>query len=136
MVKKTDIVSIGTITGFYLLMEMAGITCPILFLTGVSCAGCGMSRAWLSVCRADWRGAFCYHPLFWLPIPAVLLLLNKKNMPRRWFVFMGIAIIALFLAVWAVRMMSPGDEIVVFCPERGILYRIGMKILALAGHWA
>ena len=26
-------------------MEALGVTCPIRFFTGVSCAGCGMSRA-------------------------------------------------------------------------------------------
>ena len=52
---------------FYVLLESLGVTCPIRFLTGISCAGCGMSRAWLSLLRLDLAGALYYHPLFWLP---------------------------------------------------------------------
>lgn len=52
---------------FYAVLARAGIGCPIRFLSGISCAGCGMSRAWLSLLRGDFAAAAFYHPLFWLP---------------------------------------------------------------------
>ena len=51
MKKRQNISALFTIAVFYLILESVfGITCPILFLTGISCAGCGMSRAWFCVC--------------------------------------------------------------------------------------
>ena len=52
--------------------------CPIRLVTGVSCAGCGMTRAWLSVLRLDLRQAFYYHPLFLLPPVGAALWLCRK----------------------------------------------------------
>ena len=56
---------------FYILLECVGITCPIKFITGISCAGCGMSRAWISLLKLDLKNAFYYHPLFW-SVPILL----------------------------------------------------------------
>ena len=64
-----DIQALAAVALFYIVIESLGVTCPILFLTGISCAGCGMSRAWLSLLRLDLAGAFAFHPLFWLPVP-------------------------------------------------------------------
>ena len=51
-----DLRALGGIVLFYVVIESLGVTCPILYLTGISCAGCGMSRAWLSLLRGDcWR---------------------------------------------------------------------------------
>ena len=128
---KGELGAIGVIAGFYLVLQGMGITCPVLFLTGVSCAGCGMSRAWLSLCRLDLTGAFHYHPLFWLPIPGAILLFFKRHMPKRWFVAMGTVMTALFLAVYLARMFTPQDNIVVFCPKEGFLYRV----FAMVSGW-
>lgn len=64
MIRKNDLQAILIIAAFYAVMELAGITCPIRYLTGISCAGCGMSRAWISLLRLDAASAFAYHPLF------------------------------------------------------------------------
>ena len=81
-----DIQALAAVALFYIVIESLGVTCPILFLTGISCAGCGMSRAWLSLLRLDLAGAFAFHPLFWLPVPAAALLLFRmfsRNLVRR-----------------------------------------------------
>lgn len=121
---RVDFRGIGLVAGAYLILEMAGITCPILFLTGVSCGGCGMSRAWLSLCRLDLTGALHYHPLFWLPVPAALLFLFKEDMPKRWFTMMSTVMILLFLTVYLMRLFMPQDDVVVFCPANGFFYRL------------
>ena len=105
-------------------MEALGITCPIRFFTGISCAGCGMSRAWLALLRGDISAAWGYHPLFWIPVLAAGLFLFRRHIPRR--VLRGAvwAGAVLFLAVYALRMADPGDSIVTFAPQTGFLFRV------------
>ena len=50
-------------------MFALGITCPIRFLTGISCPGCGMTRALLSALRFDFQAAFFYHTLWIFLVP-------------------------------------------------------------------
>ena len=40
--------------------------CPFRFFFGISCPGCGMTRALLAALRLDFAAAFSYHPLFFL----------------------------------------------------------------------
>ena len=55
---------------FAVLLYLSPISCPILYLTGVRCPGCGMTRALLSAVRLDFATAFSYHFMF----PSVPLL--------------------------------------------------------------
>ena len=122
--RRGDIGALAVIAVFYALLQCFGVTCPIKYLTGVSCAGCGMSRAWLSLLRGDLSAAFAYHPLVLLPIPAALLFLFRKKLPR-YLVWAGFAvIIAAFCVVYGIRMLSPEDTIVVFEPQKGLVWRL------------
>ncbi len=128
-----DLRSLAAIILFYLVIESLGVTCPILYLTGISCAGCGMSRAWLSLLRGDIAGAFAYHPLFWLPVPAAALLFFQRRIPRRVFRWgMGIVCV-LFVAVYLVRLLWLEDPVVVFQPSKGLIGRLVSGALAAAG---
>lgn len=119
---------LAVIGAFYLFLELIGITCPILYMTGISCAGCGMSRAWLSLLRLDVAAAFSYHPLFLLPIPSVVLLLFRQRFPK-WVFRWGMGIIcALFLAVYLYRLLFLEDRIVVFAPDQGLIGRIILSL--------
>lgn len=107
----------------YLLLFALGITCPIKFLTGISCPGCGMSRAWFHAITLDFAGAFSYHPLFWLvPIGAILLVLQNK-FPRAVKISLGICIVALLL-VYILRLLDPDCTVTVFQPSEGIFLRL------------
>ncbi len=127
--QKNDLRALLAIAALYAAMELAGITCPIRLLTGISCAGCGMSRAWLALFRLDLSGAFAYHPLFWLPVPAAALLLFSRRMPRRAFRAGMAAVVALFLAVYVVRLVSPADAVVTFAPSQGLIGRLLTRLL-------
>ena len=129
--EKRDIQAVFGIALLYLLLEIVGITCPILFITGVSCAGCGMSRAWLSLLRLDVAAAFSYHPLFWLPVPAALIWAFHKRLPEKVYRALLIVFCVLFLAVYAVRMLAPEDTVVVFDPANGLIGRILSGIAGL-----
>ena len=130
-VRKEQVTAILAVVLFYGVLQLVGITCPIKFITGISCPGCGMTRAWLSLLlRGDLKAAFYYHPLFWILVPAVPLFLCRHRFSGRVRKIAGYALILLFFAVYAVRMASPGNTIVVFRPGDGLIGRI----LAAAGE--
>ncbi|MBC8536055.1 DUF2752 domain-containing protein [Feifania hominis] len=52
--------------------------CPFNRLFGFTCPGCGLSRAWISFLRGDWRLAFKSHLLF-LPAPVVVFLFAHRD---------------------------------------------------------
>ena len=130
---RKDLQALAAIALFYAVIELLGVTCPIRFLTGVSCPGCGMSRAWLAALRMDWGAAFAFHPLFLLPVPAAGLLLFQRRTPSGLFRWgMGI-ICALFLIVYIARIITPENTVVEFDPSQGLIWRLGSGLLDM---WA
>lgn len=115
----------------YGVMFACGITCPIRFLTGISCPGCGMTRAVFSALRFRFADAFRFHPLWILLLPAVAsigyLSFKKKRNARRAVV---IACVALLLAVYVLRLAT-GSAIVTFEPTRGAIARLIRRILSV-----
>lgn len=109
---------------FYVLLESIGITCPIKYITGVSCAGCGMSRALLSLLRLDFKQAFHYHPLFLFPFIAFTIYVFKNKFSKKTYNSLFMIIIFIMLAVYFIRMFNPNDDVVVFEPMNGILFRM------------
>ena len=79
------ITSVAAVVVLYVILESFGVTCPIKYITGISCAGCGMSRAWISLLHFNIHDAFMYHPLFFLPpvVVIVMLLKSKINIKSR-----------------------------------------------------
>ncbi|MEG2295637.1 MAG: DUF2752 domain-containing protein, partial [Oscillospiraceae bacterium] len=59
---------------------LIGINCPIKAFFGIPCAGCGMTRAWLSFFSWNIKAAFYFHPLF-LFAPLVLFLIVDEMKP-------------------------------------------------------
>ena len=110
--KKEIFVVSGVVIGVYLLAMLAGISCPILFVTGIPCPGCGMTRAWVQFFRGNIREAFRFHPLF--PLPVVLLGLwpLKGRMSNRMWNGVMAALIFLVLSVWLLRFFLPEDPVV------------------------
>ena len=107
---------------FYTVMSALGITCPVKYLTGVSCPGCGMTRACLSALRFDFSAAFYYHPL-WIVIPplAVLLIfLWAKRKKKAFFAVLALFFLAL-IGVYLYRLFFTETDIVVWEIEKGII---------------
>ncbi len=103
--------------------------CPIKYLTGISCPGCGMTRAWLSLLHFDFAGAFACHPLFWtLPFILLVLLLDEAPDIRRyrWAVILGGC---LYIGVYLIRIIFFPDSIVAFQPKDGFIYRHIISVL-------
>ena len=122
--RKELICAVTAVVILYTAMESIGITCPIKFITGISCAGCGMSRAWLAFLRLDVAKAFEYHPLFWLPPIAVIVLLCKSKINIKIYKMFIFTIVLMFAIVYICRLIWSGDDIVVFEPQNNILFRI------------
>ncbi len=122
--KKQDLAALAAVAALYAALHFAGFGCPIKAVTGVSCAGCGMTRAWLAALAGDWAAAFFYHPLFWMVPPAVLVFFLRKRLPRRPVTVLAWAAGIAFVAVYILRLADPEDTVVVFAPETGLLNRI------------
>lgn len=99
--------------------------CPIKLFTGVSCAGCGMSRAYFSLLHLNFRDAFYYHPLFPCPVifVAVYIMTKFGSSQKAAKAIYGVMIF-LFIAVYIYRMVTPYDgNIVVFEPQNGLIFK-------------
>lgn len=119
-----NITGILIITALFIFFSAAGIGCPIKFLTGISCGGCGMTRAWYSVLHLEFSEAFGYHPLFWTVPLAAVIYFFKEHIDRRIFNAIVIILIILFVVVYLYRMFNPEDNIVVSCPEDSLIINI------------
>lgn len=122
--RKELICAVTAVVVLYTAMESIGITCPIKFITGISCAGCGMSRAWIAFLQLDMEKAFEYHPLFWLPPIAVIVLLCKSKINIKIYKIFIFTIVLMFAIVYICRLIWSGDDVVVFEPQNNILFRI------------
>ena len=116
-----SIVAIVTLYGFFTLV---GIGCPIKFVTGISCAGCGMTRAWISLLRGDVKEAFNYHCLFILPLLYVIILVLRKKIPDRAYKIICFIMISMFVGVYIVRLLNPNDTVVNVDITNGFLYKL------------
>lgn len=126
-----DLGALALIALFYIVLEMLfGIGCPFKFLTGISDAGCGMSRAWMAVLRGDFTCAFYFHPLWPLPPLALAIWILRERIPRALYRGLFGLMIAAFLLVWIVRFFIPGQDIVVFAPWNGFVGRLLRRMWA------
>ena len=126
---KAYIAPIRAVAGLYAVMEAVGITCPIKFLTGISCMGCGMSRAWMAVLRLDIKKAFYYHPLFFTPPLFLIITELKKHINKKVYKLFIFTMVFLYATIYVIRLMDGTNDIVVFQPENNIVFRILRLIL-------
>lgn len=122
--KNSLLVFIILVILIYGILQVFGITCPIKFITGVSCPGCGMTRAYLSLLRLDFKSAYYYHPLFILPALGLIIYIFRDKFSKKFLSRLEIFFVLVFLIVYIFRMMDPNDTIVVFRPYESIFYKI------------
>lgn len=122
--KNSLLVFIILVILIYGILQVFGITCPIKFITGVSCPGCGMTRAYLSLLRLDFKSAYYYHPLFVLPALGLIIYIFRDKFSKKFLRGLEIFFVLVFLIVYVFRMMDPNDTIVVFRLYESIFYKI------------
>lgn len=114
-----------SITALFFLFS--GIGCPIRWLTGISCPGCGITRAMLALLRLDFSAAFACHPLFWFLPPAFVyiiigkhpLLGSDKN--EKYFL---IFVILITIAVYLFRLFFTENNIVFIDLHQGFMLKL------------
>lgn len=102
------------------------IGCPLRWLTGIACPGCGMTRALAALIRLDFSAALQMHPLvFLLPTAAVWLVLGLlgRRLPKKTERCLIFAAAALLLAVYLIRL-SAGDPVVKPDFSSSVLHKI------------
>lgn len=107
-----------------LILHIFHIGCISRFITGISCPGCGMTRAMIHVAKLDFKGAIYYHPLvFTLPI-IMILFLYKKKINTLILNTILILIITAFLIVYIVRLLDVNNEVVYIDITKSCFYKI------------
>ena len=130
-IRRQDLGAVGIIGVFYVLLFLCGITCPIKFTTGISCPGCGMTRACLALLRLDLHAALHYHPLVWLLPVALGVYLFRARLPKWVVKYAPAALCAAFCMVYLIRMLSGcAPDVVVFAPEQGLFGRLWAALTA------
>jgi len=121
----------------YMLFTILDINCPIKFLTGISCAGCGMTRAWLSVIKADFNSAFNYHPLWILPPIIIIVFLNKNIIISKIYKYFKAICVLLFIIVYILRLIDTTDKIVTIDIDSGLVYKVidFIRHILFRGGW-
>ena len=122
------ITSVTAVVVLYVILESFGVTCPIKYITGISCAGCGMSRAWIALLHCNIHEAFMYHPLFFLPPVVVIFMLLKSKINIKFYKIFMFTMAGAFVIVYLYRMFIGTGDIVVFEPQNNILFRIIRKL--------
>ena len=122
------ITSVTAVVVLYVILESFGVTCPIKYITGISCAGCGMSRAWIALLHFNIHEAFMYHPLFFLPPVVVIVMLLKSKINIKFYKIFMFTMAGAFVIDYLYRMFIGTGDIVVFEPQNNILFRIIRKL--------
>lgn len=125
---KSFLIPVTAIIIIYAVFHFAGIGCPIKYLTGISCAGCGMTRALMHALKFDLEAAFYYHPLWMLTPVLIGLILFKQRLDKKVFTIILSVIIAFFIIIYIIRLISPDNTVVVIDTSQSAVIKL-MKIL-------
>lgn len=98
------------------------VGCPILRLTGISCLGCGMTRAWMCVLILRFADAFAFHPLWLLPPVFLALYLFLRPRNGKLFRMLGWGMAALFVLAYGYRLMVH-DPVLQVDYTQGLIWR-------------
>lgn len=93
---------------YYLIVHLfRSAFCPMLALTGLPCAGCGLTRAFLCIFTGQWKRAAYIHPLSFLIIVFLLYcgyFRYIKGAKIKGFTPLFIALVTVLLVFYGIRM--------------------------------
>lgn len=117
--------AVFAVSVFVAVMSVTGIGCPIKYLTGISCAGCGMTRALLCALSLNFEEAFAYHPLWaaLIPVCVMLAVLEIKKKKRAFYRLLSVFALVM-LAVWICRLALASNGTVTCDISSGLIYKL------------
>lgn len=113
MKKKGKIITTHFLIAVAFIILLYYWKCPIKLIFSIPCPTCGMTRAWLSVLRLDFKKAFYFHPLFLLAPPLLFLIFHekmikiKKSTRNTIFILVGV----VFFVMYIIRCFVYGVDI-------------------------
>lgn len=110
-----------------LILHFTGIGCIIRYLTGISCAGCGMSRALFCLLQGHMAEAVSWHPLILAMPPAALLWFCRRKLPRKLVNLSLGTFAAAFVIVYLIRLVQ-GSPVVGVHLHDGMLARAAKEV--------
>ena len=125
----SDIAAFLAIVFLYLIFYFTGIGCPIRFLTGISCPGCGMTRAVISLFSHNFTDAWYFHPLVFILPFVILVFLLKERLPDKVFYAFFFFFFSAIIIVFLVRIIDPENDVVTFQLHQGFIVRAIKKII-------
>ena len=85
------------------------IGCPIKRIFSIPCPSCGLTRAHISALSLDFKSAFYFHPLFFVPIPLIFYFAHKRFFKfkiKKWVEYTVLTVFAvLYIAVYLYRLL-------------------------------
>lgn len=124
----------GCLALYVILAYLFKIPCPIKKLTGISCPGCGMTRALIALFMFDFPLALYYHPLVFFVIPVLLMFIvfYERNMVKCKRILIVVLVIVL-IVVYLYRMIIIQSNVLEFKPENNFLFRFWKILISLFG---
>ena len=88
----------------YLILNLLDTTCIFLYLFNIPCPGCGMTRAFLSLLKFDFKSAFIYNPtIFCMPYIVYYIFGNPK---AKWHNYILIFIGIVLVVSWIFKLIA------------------------------
>lgn len=108
--------------------------CPLSYFFGLSCPGCGMTRAAISLIQFRFAEAWYYHPLVYvMPVLVIYLILRHFKLwrlPDRTHRRIIVSTALLFIVVFLIRLFTK-HPVVAWDYHRGLVYKIFQIILQI-----
>ena len=118
--RKREVLHLFLCLGLYCVIAvLLHLPCPILWITGISCPGCGITRACLSLLRLDVAAALYYNPsVFAVILAAILLVFSEKKKTKNTTLFVTAC---FMIAVYLYRMLFSHAPVLQFDPANGVV---------------
>ncbi len=123
IIKNKKKIILGALTCLLIGFIYINIGCPFRRIIGVSCPGCGMTRAVFELFKLNFKGAFNAHPLIYVMPIAATVYIFKEKLPEKTYKALVVLLCTVMFITYMIRMLS-GSEIVYFKPETGIVYKL------------
>ncbi len=104
---KTKLAVSVAYLGLVALFYTFGLSCIFQSIFGISCPGCGMTRALLAALHLDFKAAFSLHPMFWsVPLLYLYFWLDDGIFPgKMWDRILLCVIGAGFVVNWILKLL-------------------------------